>query len=232
MRHLTLITRVLFIAVMLGGLAGFTPFPSPAGDITVTTTLDEYEHPGPGAGCSLREAITAANSDSAFGGCSTGSGLDTILIPAGTYTLSRIGEDTTNVLGDLNIYSDLTLLGAGMTQTIIDADGIDRVFHVSGLFVVHLQGLTMLNGVAVGNTGGGLYNEDAILTLDSVRVSGNRAADSQCGGGISNSGDLRLQGCLIEDNTAGDTVLSTVRRRGGRNREPQRSAHQSIDHPK
>ena len=48
--------------------------------ITVTTTSDEYNTSGTGAGCSLREAITAANTDAPFGGCPTGSGDDSILL--------------------------------------------------------------------------------------------------------------------------------------------------------
>jgi len=33
------------------------------GSITVDTTNDEHSDPGPGSGCSLREAITTANTD-------------------------------------------------------------------------------------------------------------------------------------------------------------------------
>jgi len=47
-----------------------------ASTINVTTTLDEYRS---GSLCSLREAVQAANTNLAFGGCPAGSGpFDTI----------------------------------------------------------------------------------------------------------------------------------------------------------
>jgi len=69
---------VMFAAVLLSLLGGAVfATPARAATITVTTTADEY---GAGAGCSLREAIRAANSNAAFGGCSAGAaGADTIM---------------------------------------------------------------------------------------------------------------------------------------------------------
>ena len=79
--------------------------------ITVTTTNDEY---GTGPGCSLREAVGAAGTDSAFGGCPAGSGDDVISLPAGTYVLTQTGPgEDLNVTGDLDIYSTMTISGAG-----------------------------------------------------------------------------------------------------------------------
>src|SRR6266566_1565035 len=60
--------------------------------ITVNTTVDEYNA---GADCSLREAIKTANDDADFGGCVRVLGgpgsVDRILLPAGTYLLTRNG---------------------------------------------------------------------------------------------------------------------------------------------
>src|SRR5437660_8133824 len=54
--------------------------------ITVNTTVDEDNT---GTNCSLREAIVAANTDAAFGGCTAGSGDDIITFTVtGTITLS------------------------------------------------------------------------------------------------------------------------------------------------
>src|SRR6266571_5278712 len=63
--------------------------------ITVNTTADELISDG---NCSLREAIQAANTDTAVDACPAGSGADTIVVPAGTYTLSS---------GELDITADL-----------------------------------------------------------------------------------------------------------------------------
>ena len=76
---------------------------------------DEF---GIGASCSLREAIQAANTDAAFGGCSAGGGDDTITLPAGTYTLTLLGaNDDLNQSGDLDIRTNITINGAGAAST-------------------------------------------------------------------------------------------------------------------
>ena len=68
--------------------------------ITVTTTDDELNGDGD---CSLREAIQAANTDSAVDSCPAGSDADTVVLPAGTYTLTS---------GDLDVSSEITINGA------------------------------------------------------------------------------------------------------------------------
>src|SRR4051812_18168833 len=73
--------------------------------ITVNTESDTTADDGH---CSLREAITAANSDAASGGalgeCAAGAGDDTITLPAGLYALSIPGaNEDGNASGDLDI---------------------------------------------------------------------------------------------------------------------------------
>src|SRR6188472_3443873 len=102
--------------------------PAYAATITVTSTADEFGTP---AGCSLREAIQAANADAAFGGCPAGSGDDTITVPAGTYILTLVGaNDDLNQSGDLDIRSNITINGAGSASTVIDGNATDRVVDV------------------------------------------------------------------------------------------------------
>src|SRR5215212_1348882 len=89
--------------------------------------------------CTLRAAIQEANALA---------GSDTISIPAGTYTLSiaGTGEDAA-ATGDLDITESLTINGAGMGKTILDAGDLDREFHVhSGTLT--LSDLTVQNGLA------------------------------------------------------------------------------------
>ena len=79
-----------------GGAAGL-PYTAPTIThattiISVTTTADQLSFP-PGSGCSLREAIQAANTDAAVDDCPAGSGADTITVPSGTYTLSIPGAN-------------------------------------------------------------------------------------------------------------------------------------------
>ena len=72
--------------------------------------------------CSLREAIQFVNSNSQY---------DTIYLPAGTIELSRVGagEDNNNS-GDLDLRRSVTIVGKGPGVTIVDANFLDRVFHI------------------------------------------------------------------------------------------------------
>lgn len=100
-----------------------------ASTITVNTTGDELNEDGD---CSLREAIRATNLDQAVDGCPAGNGADTILVPQGTYAFALPGVDEDEALtGDLDIREDLTIVGAGRRHTIIDANGLDRVFQIA-----------------------------------------------------------------------------------------------------
>src|SRR5262249_2332166 len=70
-----------------------------------------------GGGCSLVDAITAANSDSATGGCIAGSGADTIDLPIGsTQTLTAVNNtDPYGANGLPVITSVMTIEGHGST---------------------------------------------------------------------------------------------------------------------
>ena len=125
--------------------------------------------------CSLREAITAANTDAVSGAsggeCIAGSGADIITLAAGNYMLTLAGSgENSNATGDLDISADLAINGAGAT-TVIDAAGIDRAFHVVGNSVVTLNGLTVQNGNSAGGDGGGILAPS--ITLVNVQVLSN-----------------------------------------------------------
>ena len=94
--------------------------PASAATIPVTTTDDTVAAVG---ACSLRAAISAANSDAASGGCPAGDDTDTVTLPAGTYGLSRsgAGEDA-NSTGDLDVTENVTIDGAGEAPTTVDVN--------------------------------------------------------------------------------------------------------------
>ena len=146
---------------------------------------------GGGTGCSLREAILAANNDAAFGGCPAGSGADTISLGAGTYGLSippgTTGDDKLD--GDLYVASQLTITHAGVTPAAIDGGGIDRVIHVLGAADLTASGFTIRNG-RTGQSGAGIRNEGN-LSLSNATVSGNETTASY-GGGIANAGTATM----------------------------------------
>jgi CSLREA domain-containing protein len=146
---------------------------------------------GDGGSCSLREAIQAANTDAAFGGCPAGGGDDTISLAAGTYGLSippgTTGEDKLD--GDLDVASRLTITHPGVMPAVIDAGGIHRVIHVLGAGNLTASGFTIRNG-RIGQSGGGIRNEGN-LTLLNATVAGNETTAS-FGGGIANAGTATM----------------------------------------
>jgi CSLREA domain-containing protein len=166
---------------------------APGAVIAVTTQGDEFG--GPGLGCSLREAIQAANTDSSFGGCAAGSGTDTITLPAGTYTLTGAADENDNATGDLDVKSNLTIYGADEKTTFIQAgtdatNGVDRVLHIFDGYAVGINDVTIRYGKApdgvdgaddvtcTGGHGGGIYSgEDTTLILNDCVVAYNRTGD-------------------------------------------------------
>ncbi len=149
--------------------------------IVVNTTTDEVNSDGD---CSLREAIKAANTNAAVDACLTGSavGTDIITLPAGTYALTITGiNDALGLTGDLDIFDDLTINGAGAATTIIDGNGLgDRIFDIFGNNIgtgVTISGVTLQNGEAgepsVGS-GGAIFTDRNLTILDSAFL-GNEA---------------------------------------------------------
>ena len=136
-----------WLAAILLLVAALPTAPVPvarAANIPVTTTDDEFDTDP--AECSLREAIQAANSDTAFGGCPAGGGADVIDLPAGTYTLAHAGIEDNNVSGYLDILSDITINGAEAIDTIIDGNQLDHVLQVQSGHNVAISGVTIQGG--------------------------------------------------------------------------------------
>ena len=118
---------------------------APGATFAVNTTADTQDaNPGngicadSGGSCSLRAAVREANALA---------GADTITLPAGTYGLTQTGggEDAGST-GDLDISSTLTIQGAGSASTIVDANDLDRVFHILSTGVVTITQVTIMDG--------------------------------------------------------------------------------------
>ncbi len=167
----------------------------------VNTTADTPDaNPGDGLALdangqtSLRAAIMEANAFATY---------QTIMIPAGTYRLTRsvAGEDGAST-GDLDITDDLVFLGAGAT-TIIDGGGLDRVFDVAAGTRVELSDLVIQGGTGV-DQGGGMRIVDATATLNRVTFAGNSAVKE--GGGIYSDGYLTVTDSLFANNLTTSSV--------------------------
>ena len=204
--RLLLSAGLIFTALFAAALAA--PRPAFAAGITVTTTADEYNA---GTGCSLREAITAANTNAAFGGCPAGSGADTISLPAGTFqiTINPGPDENANAAGDFDLTSALTINGAGAANTIINAANGDRIFDIAPLTpcncAITLAGLTIQNGKAFAsnaNVGGAIYiGSGATVTINDSTLANNQSQGST-GGAIENRGALTLNTVTLQNNTA------------------------------
>lgn len=166
--------------------------------------------PADDGSCSLREAITAANTDAAVDACPAGeSGVeDVIEIPAGIYTFTVVGTgEDGNATGDLDITGEVALSGAGNADTIIDAAGLDRVIHIlNDSDVVSMSGLTVRGGKLIGGgvEGCGIFSEGT-LTLTRVVVEDNACTATSFaagGGGIFIRGSLTVVESVIRDNEA------------------------------
>lgn len=186
------------LTALVASLLG-VPALAQASVITVRSVSDD------GAGCTLRDAIrTAQNAPSyaGLGGCDPGSnGADRIVVPAGTFRLTAgQANDDSGAGGDLDIRESVIIEGAGAATTIIDGSGRDRVFHIMGAGVrAEISALTVTQGNASGNDGGGIYvMEGAHLVLDRAVVSHNQANIG--GGGVDSFGDLTISNTIIENN--------------------------------
>ena len=191
-----LLERLSFvlIALLIGLVAAAHPSRMVRAEtiIQVNSQADQVQNDG---NCTLREALLAANTNTAVDACPAGASAtaDRIRVPAGTYTLALVGPaENLNQTGDLDITSSLVLEGSGSWATTVDANHIDRVFHVSNAGTVTLQGMTITRGDApVENNqsqGGGILNMDTTLTLYDVLLLDNHSGNS--GGGLDNFGGI------------------------------------------
>lgn len=152
---------------LCGGV--FLAFPNlraQAATISVNTTTDEINTDGD---CSLREALLSANTNQPVDAYPAGTGFDIIQLPAGTFILSIAGDDSGGLAGDLDILESVTMQGAGPLNTIIDANGIDRVMEIFTNAQVHITRLTLTNGDP-GRTSGDGIRLLGIVSTDRVRI--------------------------------------------------------------
>jgi CSLREA domain-containing protein len=163
--------------------------------------------------CTLREAITAANTNAPSGDmdgeCAAGldNQTDTILLAADqTYSL-KIDSicDDDQVCGDLDIWDnsaalDLIIMVEGNGSATISQDAVvdDRVLENYGA-TVQIDGLTLTGGNAPWSGGG--INNGGDMELSRCTITGNNAPNGG-GGGISSWGSLTLINSTVSNNTS------------------------------
>lgn len=184
-------TRLALVLVLLVAALGIAPMPVAQAD-TINV----------GGTCTLVDAITAANTDTATGGCAAGSGADTIDLQSGTmYTLTTVNNPQSGPNGLPSITSNIIIQGNGATITRGGGAPNFRFFHVAITGTLTLRNLTLSNGRVQGGAGGlggaggggGAGMGGAIfnlgeLTLDNCTLSGNTAIGGNGGNGLYNNG--------------------------------------------
>lgn len=193
---------------IFAGIAIISPHAS-AVTFSVNSTVDSIDaNPGDGVcetsianECTLRAAVQESNALP---------GADTIIISSGSYVLTISGRsEDASLTGDIDITDDVSILGIDASNTIVDANNIDRIFDVFAPANVVIEDISVQNGDialtgALGEHGGGIRNQGT-LSLNEVIVVGNTAGDFGIGGGIFNVGTLNLLDVSISGNFANHT---------------------------
>lgn len=202
-------------ALLLAAPAHATIFP-------VTLTADDADGTCD-ADCTLREAVIAANASG---------GADVITLSMATYALGIAGDgEDAGATGDLDVTEDLTVTGAGIDATTVDAQALDGVFDVKPGAKLTITDLTVTDAPAarpaidlafaaaptapradvarvafVDNDGGGIRASGfATQTIASSRFVDNGTAASPFGGGgviNQNNATATITNSLFRNNRA------------------------------
>jgi predicted outer membrane repeat protein len=181
-----------FVALATAGVASADSF-------KVNETGDPSPRACKPSGCSLREAVIAAN---------VNPGRDMIVLRGrGPFRLAipSSGKDTAK-RGDLDLIDRLKIIHRGRGHAMINAQGVDRVFDIGASGRVTMIELDITGGDDPSGSGfGGGINSAGDLTMLRSIVRGNRSTSD--GGGISfpeASGSLTLRSTTIKGNISED----------------------------
>jgi hypothetical protein len=161
-----------------------------------------------GGTCTLVDALTAANTDTATGGCPAGSGADTLVLPAGsTQTLTAVNNETYGPTGLPVVSSVITIAGNGSTIVRESSAPEFRLLAVRSTGELTLQETTVSGGVAPVSAppgflyvfGVGVANYGGTLTITNSTISGN-ASYFGAGGVLNSGGTFTLTSSTISDN--------------------------------
>jgi CSLREA domain-containing protein len=206
-----LATTVGAALLVLGLLLAYASSPAWAADITVTTTDDELNDD---ADCSLREAIEAANTNAAVGGCAAGSdtAVDVIVFSVGQGATIPLSSELTNML----ITDDAGLTINGQKNITISGENAANeggaVFRVEPGAVFNLRNLTIADSHS-STSAGALLNSGGKVKVSNSTFSGNSAADDA--GAIANGGTLTVTNSTFSGNNSagvGGAILTTGRK--------------------
>ncbi|HAV64794.1 MAG TPA: hypothetical protein DCY13_20805, partial [Verrucomicrobiales bacterium] len=175
-----------------GSGAKFTARAGGGGSILFVTSQDANgsSHTGAGYADDLTLVIAPPHTND-FGAYLNNAACDTLELQAGTYYQNAV------------IDRDVIIRGQGIGRTIVSGGLRDSVFKILPGRTVHLQDMTITDGLALN--GGGIFNDGSQLVLERVEIKNCRAyGPAGEGGGIYNKGAavLTLNDCVIHYNAA------------------------------
>lgn len=150
-------------------------------NINVTTTNDEFGENT--ANCSLREAIQAVNTRTAFGGCRAGErfGTNRIILEEKEYLLTR---------GALMVSADVTIFGHS-SNDLVDTITQNKPKRIAPTTVINGQFKSRLFNTA---------DSKVTLTLNYLKLINGH--NNEYGGAILSGGSLELFNVIFENNKA------------------------------
>jgi len=203
------------VVLLFAFLFAFVPVQTARAAVTITVAASVVVVNGADGYCSLREAITAANTDTNVNECVAGVGTDVInLATNSTYTISDFADSTNGQNGLPAITSKIFIkangsivrrdpaLSCGPNGTVAASEF--RIFYLSSAADLTLEKMTLQSGCADGaepnGSGGALYNNGGKLNFNFSGISASTAYQS--GGAIFNSGIINITNATLENNTA------------------------------
>jgi CSLREA domain-containing protein len=196
-------------------LAALTLAPATAGAATirVDTTTDGLGNDGT---CTLREAVLAANNDTAVLGCESGSGNDTVVLLSGTHELTTApdGTEFDPLRGSLDVddpEGSTLEITPFIGRSSIDGGGIDRVITARSPLVLSRVTITggnsALSAEADGLGGGVAAPTRAPRVLRTANIPRNTA--TLRGGGVHATGPLLVSGSTITANSVDSSLAGS-----------------------
>jgi CSLREA domain-containing protein len=161
--------------------------------LAATITVNSLADPGASGICSLRDAITAANTKTATNGCAAGGRTDTInFLPriTGTVVLVSTLPEVTDSL--------LTINGPALRGITISGGGnflLSPVMEVGAGATLNLKNISIAHGFSLIKV-----DADATLNLNQVSIADGVAISD--GAGIDNAGTLTVADCVFSGNEA------------------------------
>jgi len=159
-----------------------------------TITVNTIDDPGLATQCDLRDAITAANTNSTVNGCVV-SGTGNSLINFSVSGVIALNGGPLPAIANTSPNS-LTIDGTGHTIAINGLSAY-QILSVNGFATLTVNDLTIENGTS--DFGGGIYNDGTLTVWNSTFLSNSAGFD---GGAIDNDGTATITNSTFSLNTA------------------------------